>query len=43
MEKIQEISVNENHGTYPSCFIRDETRGKDLHIGTVMSKDNTPP
>jgi hypothetical protein len=34
IEKFQEVSGNENHETYPS-FIRDETRGVDLHIGTT--------
>jgi hypothetical protein len=35
MEKFQEISGNKNYGTYPWRVIQGETRGMDLHIGTV--------
>jgi hypothetical protein len=41
IEKFQEISVNKNHRTYQSRFIRDETRGMDLHIGTTESSNRT--
>jgi hypothetical protein len=35
MEKLQEISRNENQVTYLFRFIQGETRGMDLHIGTT--------
>jgi hypothetical protein len=41
IEKVQEIYVSENHGTYLSRFIRDETRGMYLHIGTINSKNSS--
>jgi hypothetical protein len=41
IEKFQGISVSENHGIYLNRFIRDETRGMDLHIGTDVSKDGS--
>jgi hypothetical protein len=37
IEKFQEISVSENHRTYLVRFIRDETRGMDLHVSTAGS------
>jgi hypothetical protein len=41
IEKFQEISGNENYGTYLWHFIQGETRGMDLHIGTVDSSNST--
>jgi hypothetical protein len=41
IEKFQEISGNENYGTNLSRYIRDETRGMDLHIGTIASSNSS--
>ena len=37
IENLQEISVSENYVTYLIRFIRDETRGMDLRLGTIIS------
>jgi hypothetical protein len=42
IEKFQEISGNENYGTYISrVAIRDKTRGIDLHHGTASNNDSS--
>jgi hypothetical protein len=41
IEKFQEISMSENHGTYRVRFIRNETTGMDLHIGTSPSTNSS--
>jgi hypothetical protein len=41
IEKFQEISGDENYGTHLSRCIRDETRGMDLHNGTVESSNSS--
>jgi hypothetical protein len=35
IENFHEIPVSENHRIYRNRFIQDETRGMDLHIGTI--------
>jgi hypothetical protein len=41
IEKFQEISGNENYGTYLWRFIQGETRGMDLHTGIDDSSNST--
>jgi hypothetical protein len=41
IEKFQEIYVSENHGTHLIRFIRDETRGMDLHLGITISANSS--